>query len=51
MKRRTGKECKKTTCKWHAEYSDPNPLAYNMKQCWECKWAHVSQYEKKETKK
>ena len=48
MKQRTGKECKKTTCKNYKYYSNwGKSMAYNgreLEECMNCKNAFVSQY-------
>jgi len=51
MKARTGKECKKVSCKNFVCYSNwANSLsAAELKVCMNCKHAHVSQYEKRQT--
>ena len=51
MKRKTGKECKKTECKRHESYSAWDCWSGNsdLEVCMDCKWAYVSQFEKKPT--
>jgi hypothetical protein len=53
MKKRTGKECKKVSCKNFVCYSNwANSLsAAELKVCMNCKHAHVSQYEETRIKK
>lgn len=46
MKKRTGKECKKTNCEFYHIYSNRNPLTRCLSMCMECKNAYVSQYVK-----
>jgi hypothetical protein len=47
MNQRTGKECKKTDCVRHNDYKrwQCGTLALNV--CMNCKWSHVSQFERK----
>jgi len=55
MNQRTGKECKKTNCKNYGAYSHWFEILMNgklseknaLKECMECKNAHVSQYQRK----
>jgi hypothetical protein len=46
MKTRTGKECKKLTCKNYKYYSNwgRNLGRSELKECMECRNSHVSQY-------
>ena len=46
-KRRTGKECKKTNCKYHESYKRWRCGDRNLNFCMKCKNAHVSQYSAK----
>ena len=48
MKKRTGKECKKTTCKNYKYYSNwrNNLGCMALLECIECRNAYVSQFKK-----
>ena len=47
MKTRTGKECNKTECVRHESYMRWNYGNPDLQVCMNCKWAFVSQFEKK----
>ena len=50
MKQRTGKECKRVNCKNYKYYSNwfSNLSSPALKECRNCKYAFVSQYQRVE---
>jgi len=48
-KQRTGSECKKKKCKRYKLYKAWACYSSELMVCMNCKWSHVSQYEKEQS--
>jgi len=47
MKQRAGNVCKKKECVRHENYTKWSCGDISLSYCMNCKWAHVSQFERK----